>query len=91
MVRHPSPTVLLNKGLQDLLNNPETGDKIKKNIIPKFYFEHYEVNNLYRYDHPEGFRSCYTLINKPNVGICPLILDIMSHPEYDKRFGYRTT
>lgn len=63
-----------------------SGDLIKKNQIPQYYIDKYGVNNLYRYSHPEGHRSCYTIANG-----CPHILDIMPHPEYDKIFGYRTT
>ena len=62
------------------------GELIKKAQIPSYYIEKFGVNNLYRYDHPEGYRSCYTVVNG-----CPYILDIMAHAEYDLRFGYRTT
>jgi hypothetical protein len=41
---------------------------------------------LYRYNHPEGYRSCYTIVNK-----CPRILDILPHPVYDRIFRYKTT
>ena len=64
------------------------GNKIKKKQIPSYYIEHYGVTNLFLYKHPEGYRSCYTLHNF-EVGVCPVILDIMSHPEYDRIFGYK--
>jgi hypothetical protein len=66
--------------------NMYAGELIRKSQIPKQYIDRYGVNNLYRYSHPEGFRSCYTVVN-----CCPVILDIMSHAEYDKVFGYRTS
>jgi hypothetical protein len=69
-----------------LKENMYAGDLIRKSQIPKQYLERFGVNNLYRYSHPEGFRSCYTILNG-----CPYILDIMTHPEYDKMFGYKTT
>jgi len=69
-----------------LKENMYSGELIGKSQIPKQYFDRYNVNNLYRYSHPEGFRSCYTILNG-----CPYILDIMPHSEYDKMFGYRTT
>ena len=62
------------------------GELVKKGQIPNYYVEKFGVNNLYRYDHPEGHRSCYTVVNG-----CPYILDIMDHGEYDLRFGYHTT
>jgi len=48
-------------------------------------------NNPYRYDHPEGFRSCYTLVMCEGLGVCPLIIDLKTHTDYDKVFGYKTT
>jgi len=107
MVRKPSLRIFISEDLARLLKEigPESkiskwiddmkevlresmyaGELIRKSQIPKQYFDRYAVNNLYRYSHPEGFRSCYTIIDG-----CPYILDIMSHPEYDKVFGYRTT
>lgn len=65
------------------------GELVKKKQIPSYYVQHYGVNNLYRYDHPEGYRSCYTIFNEKGVGLCPHILDIMSHGQYDKLFGYK--
>jgi hypothetical protein len=75
------------KNMADVLEeNKFAGEQIRKSQIPRHYIKQYQVNNLYRYEHPEGYRSCYTIINK-----CPHILDLMSHPEYDKVFGYKTT
>jgi hypothetical protein len=63
-----------------------SGDLIEKRLVPAFYKEKYGVNNLYRYDHPEGHRSCYTVVDG-----CVYIIDIMTHADYDLRFGYKTT
>jgi hypothetical protein len=107
MVRKPSPKVFISEDLAKLLEkvgprnkcykwiedmkvvlgeNMYAGEQIRKSQIPKQYILCYGVNNLYRYSHPEGFRSCYTILKG-----CPVILNIMSHAEYDKVFGYTTT
>jgi hypothetical protein len=65
------------------------GEPIKKRQIPPHYVERYGVNNLYRYAHPEGYRSCYTVFYEEGIGVCPHILDLLSHEEYDRIFGYR--
>jgi len=65
------------------------GEPIQKKQIASHYLQRYEVYNLYRYRHPEGYRSCYTLHKFKELGVCPVILDIMPHPEYERRFGYR--
>jgi hypothetical protein len=69
-----------------LKENKFSGELIKKNRIPKYYIEKFGVSHLYRYDHPEGHRSCYAIIEG-----CPRIFDIMTHAEYELRFGYNTT
>jgi len=76
---------------QALKENMFAGECIRKKLMPRHYIEKFGVNNLYRYQHPGGYRSCYTLINEPGIGICPHILDLMTHPQYDERFGYNTT
>jgi len=74
---------------EKLLFNMLSGNSIQKRRIPKYYRDKYGVNNLFRYEHPEGYRSCYTLVIIEGVGVCPIILDLLSHPEYDRIFGYR--
>jgi hypothetical protein len=74
-----------------LRENMFAGDAVRKRLIPAYYVERYGVNNLYRYAHPEGYRSCYTLVRIESVGVCPVILDLLSHQEYDRVFGYRAT
>jgi hypothetical protein len=69
-----------------LKENMFSGELIRKGQIPAFYVEKYGVNNLYRYEHPEAHRSCYTVVNG-----CIYIFDIMTHAEHDLRFGYKTT
>ena len=72
-----------------LLDNMFAGQLVKKKQIPSYYVRRYGVNNLFRYRHPEGYRSCYTILNVEGFGVCPIILDILSHEEYDRIFGYR--
>lgn len=69
-----------------LMEHKFSGELIKKGQIPRYYVDKFGVNNLYRYSHPEGHRSCYTIVNG-----CPYVLDIMTHSQYDKIFGYSTT
>lgn len=72
-----------------LKENMFAGEQVQKRLIPRHYIERYGVNNLYRYRHPEAYRSCYTLVNYPGVGVCPLVIDLLSHPEYERLFGYK--
>jgi hypothetical protein len=66
-----------------LRENLFAGDQIQKSRIPRQYRSAYDVANLYRYRHPEGYRSCYTVIHRE-----ALVIDLMTHKQYEKRFGY---
>jgi len=72
-----------------LKENMFAGHLTDKNRIPKYYRRRCRVDNLSVYDHPEGYRSCYSIDNRDGLGACPTIWDLMSHPEYEKRFGYK--
>ena len=72
-----------------LKENMFAGESISKKQIPIPYTERYGVNNLFRYAHPEGYRSFYTISLEEGFGVCPHVLDLLSHEEYDRIFGYR--
>jgi hypothetical protein len=61
------PDHKFNRWIQDMKGvrkeHKFSGELIKKGQIPGCYVEKYGVNNLYRYSHPEGHRSCYTILN----------------------------
>jgi restriction endonuclease S subunit len=42
--------------------NRYVGEQVQKDRIPRKYIRKYGINNLYRYHHPKGFRSTYTVI-----------------------------
>lgn len=73
---------------QTLLDNMYCGEKIRRDRIPVHYRKNYQVRNLFRYAHPEGYRSCYPVMHFEEFGYCPVILDIVNHKEYERIFGY---
>ena len=68
--------------------NPEYGTHIPKDRIPKEYVRDYDVTNLWKVNLSDGWRMIYT-IRGTDVEIISLILDIMNHRDYEKKFGYR--
>jgi hypothetical protein len=78
----------INEMAENLLQNILVGERIKQSQISRHYIEKYRISNLYRYAHPEGYRSTYTLTEFSEYGVCPVILGIMSHKEYERMFGY---
>ncbi|MFO7872823.1 MAG: hypothetical protein R6U26_04300 [Candidatus Undinarchaeales archaeon] len=71
-----------------LKKNPEYGVHIKKKLIPKKYINLYDVNNLWKVNLPGAQRMIYT-IKGSEIEIIALILDIFSHKNYEKTFGYK--
>lgn len=77
----------INDMKENLQRDPFCGEKIMKNRIPKYYKEMFSVHTLFRYAHPEGYRSIYTLYMLES-GLCPVILEFMNHKQYEQKFGY---
>jgi len=68
--------------------NPEYGVHIPKNRIPHSYIVLYDVNNLWKINLSGAWRMIYTLRGS-EIDIISLILDLLDHSEYNKKFGYR--
>jgi hypothetical protein len=70
--------------------NPHYGEPISKKLIPGEYVVKYGITNLFRVELPNYWRMLYTLTNNDTqVEIIAFVLDILDHPTYDKKFGYR--
>lgn len=69
-------------------SNPFYGDPIAKNLIPKEYKIKYKVINLFRAELSQFWRMLYTL-KGDEIEIVAFVLDILPHPGYDKKFGYK--
>ncbi|MBM3230547.1 hypothetical protein FJZ22_02745 [Candidatus Pacearchaeota archaeon] len=67
--------------------NPQYGDPIKKELIPKEYLTR-GITNLNRIELSHFWRMLYT-IEGNKIDIFVFILSISDHPTYNKIFGYR--
>ncbi len=47
------------------------------------------LSNAWKFELPLGYRGIYTAQSLPGAGTVVLILEILSHKEYDRLFGYR--
>jgi hypothetical protein len=70
-----------------LKSNPANGTRIPKRIWPKFYKKHYRITNLWKRNLPSGWRLTYTIKAEDEKIIC-MVLEWMTHKEYNRRFGY---
>lgn len=70
-----------------LKENPQYGDPIKKELIPK-KLKKQGIKNLYRAKLSNYWRMLYTL-EGTRVEIFLFVLSIVDHSEYNKIFGYK--
>ncbi|MGV8162218.1 MAG: hypothetical protein ACP5N2_02675 [Candidatus Nanoarchaeia archaeon] len=77
------------RNLDELKRNPQKGQALAKCLIPEEYLRKYEVLNLYRLELPFFWRMLYSLKSDGDVEIIAIVLDIINHKEYDKKFGYK--
>lgn len=63
------------------------GIQIPKRLIPRVYIKKYDIDNLWKYDLPRGWRLMYS-VAKGEILIISIIIEWMAHKEYEKRFKY---
>ncbi len=74
--------------IRDVLKeNPQYGDPIAKDLIPK-EFKKAGIQNLYRVELSNYWRALYT-IKGTKVEIFLFVLSIVDHKEYNKLFKYK--
>ena len=64
------------------------GIQIQKKQIPKEYVDKYGVSNLWKINLPDYWRMLYTIVGD-EIEIVAILLEVMNHKEYDKKFGYK--
>ncbi|MBI2136722.1 hypothetical protein HYU06_06650 [Candidatus Woesearchaeota archaeon] len=78
----------LDRAVQDLRKDAFSGIQIPKRLIPKEYHAKYgPLTNLWKYNLPNAWRLIYT-IKRDEIIVLTIVLEWMTHKEYDKRFGY---
>jgi hypothetical protein len=80
----------INQKIELIKTNPHFGDPISKKLIPKEYIKKYGIRNLFRVELPNFWRMLYNLTGgETKVEIIAFVLDIIDHPTYNKKFGYK--
>jgi len=78
---------MLVRAFNDIEKFPNSFIHIKQKLIPKEYITKYGIDNLWKYDLPNGWRLLYSL-GKDEIEIIAIILEWMNHKNYERRFGY---
>jgi len=76
------------RAFEDLEQNAFCGIQIPKRLMPKEYFQRFEkLDNLWKYNLPNAWRLIYTIKNSEII-VLSIVLEWMTHKEYEKRFKY---
>jgi hypothetical protein len=79
----------VNNKIDLIKSNIHYGNPIAKNLIPDEYKVKYGTTNLFRVELPAFWRMLYTLTNNEEIEIIAFVLDIIDHPAYNGKFGYK--
>ncbi len=79
----------LRKAIEDINENVFSGERIKKELIPREYIQKYGIDNLWWISLPDAWRMVYSIATNGRV-IIAVILEYFDHKNYAKRFGYKT-
>jgi hypothetical protein len=79
---------IIGEALDVLNENMLAGKSIEKRKFPRIYVQKYNVTSLYKYNLDASNRLIYTLVADES-GTAVVVLEIMNHKGYEKRFGYR--
>lgn len=77
------------RAFKDIEENAFCGVRISKKLIPKDYKKQ-GVDNLWKYNLPNAWRLIYS-VGKHEVIVVSIVLEWMTHKEYDRKFGYKTS
>ncbi len=78
----------IKKAIRDLQQDAFFGIQIPKRLFPAEYVSKYGINNLWKYDLPNGWRLLYTITSENQVQIISAILEWFNHKDYERRFHY---
>ena len=77
----------IERAILDLKEDSFCGIRIPGELTPKKYIEDYGINNIWKYNLPNGWRIIYT-ISADEIKVLSIILEWFNHKEYERRFNY---
>jgi len=85
--RDPNFYEYISNALRNIQEDPVCGIKIPQRLIPKEWIKKFGIDNLYKYNLPNGWRLFYSLIGN-EIEVIAIILRFMDHKEYERIFHY---
>lgn len=80
--------IYIKRAINQIKLNAYCGVQFQKRLIPNDYLKKYGVNNLWKYDLPDGWRLIYSLFPQNKVEILSVVIEWFNHKDYEKRFSY---
>lgn len=77
----------IERAMNNLKQNVFSGEKIRKDLIPKEYVQKYNVDNLFWYNLPKGWRLVYSVAGN-NIEVLAIIIEYFDHKNYERKFKY---
>jgi hypothetical protein len=77
----------LDRAFDDIKKDYTCGIFIPKKLIPKDYLKNYDIDNLWKYDLPSGWRLLYS-VKATEIMVLAIVLEWLSHKKYERRFQY---
>jgi len=81
---------LVNKGIAKIATRITAGKKVPKKLWPKEYVRKYGITNLWKLNLDCYWRMTYTIVGD-QVELFGIVLEVMDHKKYDRKFGYKTS
>jgi hypothetical protein len=81
---------IISNGIEKLKYDYRYGEHIKSERIPKEYMIKFGVENLWKLNLNSFWRLLYT-VKGNEVEVISVILEVLDHKDYDRKFGYKTS
>jgi Txe/YoeB family toxin of Txe-Axe toxin-antitoxin module len=79
----------INRAFDDLEKNAFCGIQIPKKQIPNEYIKKYKITNCWKYNLPGAWRLIYSVVSANEIEVISIILEWISHKDYERKFGYK--
>lgn len=80
---------MIENGIEKLKYSYKYGEHISKQKIPKKYKEQ-GAENLWKLNLSSFWRLIYT-VRGTEIEVMSIVLEVLDHKEYDRKFGYKTS
>lgn len=78
----------IDKATNEIKQNVFCGRNVKKKLIPREFSRKHNIDNLWIYNLRSGWRLLYSVSSPDRVEVLAIVLDWMSHKDYERLFNF---